>query len=288
MVGGYMAYFSGGFGNIGFGDYSLIDFLFFLPTLTLTGLSIFYDNILRVLGNIFIDFIAPNFAGIIAAYWLYKISNFSNYLPALTITTVLPFISLISWLIGVTTLLSDTPKERWKPFLLQFLGSLLFGITAVVVATRGVPAPSIKIDPILSSAILFLGDLLILITGISGFLILILLVGITIAREAIRYEYLSKVIRIELTQAVPGLERWRVQASEKEHISFFSLFKSKPLAPTNYQYEPKGAVLLIASLKRVTALYVHQSDVAFKDAGRLFLISNSNISSIEVRSGKKS
>jgi len=289
-VGGYMAYFSGGFGNIGFGDYSLIEFLFFLPTLTVTALSIFYDNFWRVAGNFLLYLIAPNFAGLLIAYWLSRIPDLLNLLSALPlflITTLFSLISLISWLVGVTMLLSGTRYNQWIPFLLQFLGALLLGITAVMMVTKGIPPPSIHIDPVLLGAILFLGDLLILITGIGGLLLVIILVGITIAREAIKYEYLSKVISMELTQVVSGLEKWRIQIPNTAHNSFWSLFKSKEVAPVNYQYNLNGEVLLIASLKRVTALYVHESGGTFIENGRLILVSNNNILSLELKSGKK-
>jgi len=137
------------------------------------------------------------------------------------------------------------------------------------------------------SPILLLGDLLMLITGIGGLLLVILLVGITIAREAIKYEYLSKITRMELTQPVPGLDKWRVQAQKTAGNTCWGIFKPKQIASNNYQYESNGNALLIASLKRVTAIYVHESDGTFSENGRLFLISNNNIQSLELRSGKK-
>lgn len=284
-VSGYMAYFAGGFGNIGFGDYTLLDFLFFLPTLAVTGLTIIADNILRVLAYILFFVITPNFVGLLIAFWIFNQTDWLGDLSPLLIS-LLFYISLVSWFIGVTLLLSDSTK-RWISFLTQLLSILLFSITSVVLVSRGLKPLAPNIDPTIISVIAFIGNLFFLFTSIGGLLLILLLIGTTIARQAVKEKYLSKIIRVQLAKPVQGLERWRVEAPNTGENNWFSLLKPSQPDQSNHRYEPKGDVLLVATLKRVTAFYVHDAEETNGKNGNLILVSNADIQSLELKSAKK-
>ena len=287
MFSGYMAYFAGGFGNIGFSDFSIIDFLSFLPTLVITGLNIIFDNFLRVVGNILIRLIAPNFLGFLVSFLLYKIPNFGNVLPNFLLTSIVLNLSIILWFIGLILLLSNTPQKWWIPFVLQLLGVLLFSIIAIAMSIKGI-TPSTNIHPAIPAIILYMNNIIFLLIGIGGILLSFLLIGMTIARETIRYKYLSKIIKIELSQRISSLEKWHIQDTVKETKSvLFDLFKQKQNSNSNYIYEPNGSLDLVASFRRVSAVYIHELDEIPSENGRLVLIANNIIYSIEIKSGKK-
>ena len=280
-----MAYFAGGFGNISFGDYSLLDFLFFLPTLAVTGLTIITDNFLRVLAYILLFFITPNFSGLLIASWIFNKTNWFGNLSPLPIS-LLFYISFVSWFIGLGLLLSDNTK-RWISFLAQLLSILLFSLTAVVMVSRGLKPLSPNIDPTIINATAFIGNLFFLFTSIGGVLLIILLIGVTIAKHAVKEKYLSKIVKIQLAKPVQGLERWHVKAPNSAGNNWLSIFRPSQPTPSYHRYEPKGDVLLVATLKRVTALYVHDADETIRKNGNLILVSNTDIQFLELKSSKR-
>jgi len=287
LVAGYLAYFAGGFGNIGFGDYSIIDFLFFLPTLAITGLKIVFDNFKRVAINVSLYFIVPNYLGVWLPTQLYKIPNFSRYLPVFFFAPLFLYSVIIAWLIGFNILLSFSNKKLWVAVLLQFVSSLLFSTAAVGMVTLGITPPHLNLDPTLLTILAFGSDLFLLTVGVGTGLLIILLLGMQIARESINSEYLSQIIKVQTVQPIPSLEKWRaMEKSEKNTL--WNIFQSKQTIPTNYQYVPEGAALLVASLKRVTAIYIDKSVELSNGRGKLLLISNTTIVSMELKSGKRS
>lgn len=287
ILSGYMAYFAGGFGNIGFGDYSIIDFLFFLPTVMVTGLNMVVVNFWRVLGTFLLYLVGPNFLGFTIAYFFSRNPSWTNHIPNYIFAPTV-YISFIIWVFGISIFLSENRYKNWIAFLLQLLGSFFFSMAAVGIALKGIVLPFSNISPDIANFILFTGDLIFLITRIGGLLLIILLAGMALAREAINYKYLSQIIRIKMAQAVPGLEKWRLQTEDNSKKQMLQLFKPKAIVSSQNEYAIKGDAFLVASLKRVTAVYVNESDNAFPEHGRLFLISNTDIQSIELKSGKKS
>jgi len=280
-----MAYFAGGFGNFGLGDYSVIDFLLFLPTVIITGINIVVDHFWRVLWSFLLYLVVPNIFGILVAYWIYKIPSLVSHLPTVFYQPVI-YISFVIWIVGLSILLSDQFK-KWLPILLQFLGALFFSVAAVGVAESNTHLTPINISPTIMNIVLFLGDSIFLITRIIGSLLIILLVGIAIARESIKYKHLSQIIKIALSQELPGLEQWRVQAQSTEDLTIFSFFRPKYVPTNNYLYVPNGEAFLVATLRNVTAIYINTSDQHFSENGRLLLVSNTDIQSLELKSGKK-
>lgn len=287
IVSGYLAYFTGGFGNIGFRDYSIIDFLFFLPTLAVAGLKIVYDNIKRVIISVFLYFIVPNYLGVWLSSLLYRIQDFASHLPAFFFTPLFLYSVIVAWLIGFNILLSFSYKKLWTAVLLQFMSSLLFSTAAVGMVALRITPPPLSIDSTLLTILVFGGDLFLLTVGVGAVLLIILLLGMQIAKESISSEYLSQIIKVQAVQPIPSLEKWRV-VEKPEKNTLWNIFKSKQTISTTYQYALEGAALLVASLKSVTAIYIDKSEELPNGRGKLLLIPNANILSLELRSGKRS
>jgi hypothetical protein len=295
IYGGYLAWFTGGFGGISFSllEFNVFDILTIIPTAFLALINIFRSLFIAIFWAILKYIIVPIALGFIIAspgYWISVHFKVNVAFPS-TLTEL----GFVLWSFGIlpniqTSNRDFSERNTWNKvyFVLRVLGSVIFLLGFFEALASGIHAYPIP-QPVITPS--FVGE----IYGLTVIILVIFIpvaLGLTTAQVAIEENVLNRVTKLVLKQPIPILgETYELVTNKAQQEKRDRLWLLRSTVPIEIQPEvyiccPEKCLYLVASFRSNTIFFTPEGD-SLNKRGSTVIIANEYLQAIELQSRRK-